>query len=533
MSHVLSSEVVDYIIDLFADDRPCLRKCSLLDRAWIPRSRYHLFKDIRLSPCRHPSDGGHCRRPCQYCFMSFSLLLNSPHSTIPRVIRTLQFNGRFFLQFGLKGDAFGGMSDPSRLLPLFRHFQVVERLELLDVSWFDPPQWMAPVVHQLLSSVRVLKLENVKFRSGPSGFETMLSNATTLQNLYAPSVSWQVGRVRTTVGSLKSLFGLAATARSFFDVVYQLSDSQFHELHALPRSPFAARRRSLHSLALDVGQCAGIIDALLAEPHTIRDVKTLMVSLSSNDDDVVCLQRLLDVAAPALEELIIRCDHPTSSSDSTPQGADLSRLDSLQCLTLHITHTPLAMLSWLRDTLLSVPANTPPALRIIFEIPVSAGGTLDGISSAPGSDVDDGDTLPPYSAHASPHAAPNVHGSGMAVLDETLCTLYAGGRLNSDFSHLNASKTSRVELHIFSTHAPANWAGARPVFLDDNTQRVLAAPTPAYLDAQAHLARVGKTARDAFWRCTAAGVLDVVPGLRAWERPSLATEFCQWMTEGR
>ena len=45
----LHHDVLDSIVDLLQDDRIVLRSCSLVSKSWLPRTRRHLFKEIRLS----------------------------------------------------------------------------------------------------------------------------------------------------------------------------------------------------------------------------------------------------------------------------------------------------------------------------------------------------------------------------------------------------------------------------------------------------------------------------------------------------
>ncbi|KAI3607138.1 hypothetical protein WG66_007910 [Moniliophthora roreri] len=43
-------EIIDHIIDFIPEDKPTLKRCSLTSRAWIPRTRYHLFDDFSHHP---------------------------------------------------------------------------------------------------------------------------------------------------------------------------------------------------------------------------------------------------------------------------------------------------------------------------------------------------------------------------------------------------------------------------------------------------------------------------------------------------
>ena len=61
------NEIQDYILDLLQDSKPTLKACALVCRAWVPRSRYHLFSNITLQ--------GRSARV-------FEVLLKNPNCTI-------------------------------------------------------------------------------------------------------------------------------------------------------------------------------------------------------------------------------------------------------------------------------------------------------------------------------------------------------------------------------------------------------------------------------------------------------------------
>ena len=44
----LPQETLDYIVDLLHDEPETLRECCLLSKPWIPRTRKHLFADIKF-----------------------------------------------------------------------------------------------------------------------------------------------------------------------------------------------------------------------------------------------------------------------------------------------------------------------------------------------------------------------------------------------------------------------------------------------------------------------------------------------------
>jgi len=45
----LPPELLDHIIDLLHDSRAALRNCCLVSKSWIPRTRSHLFADIKFN----------------------------------------------------------------------------------------------------------------------------------------------------------------------------------------------------------------------------------------------------------------------------------------------------------------------------------------------------------------------------------------------------------------------------------------------------------------------------------------------------
>ena len=44
----LPAELLDHIVDLIHDSKTTLRNCCLVSKSWIPRTRKHLFADIRF-----------------------------------------------------------------------------------------------------------------------------------------------------------------------------------------------------------------------------------------------------------------------------------------------------------------------------------------------------------------------------------------------------------------------------------------------------------------------------------------------------
>lgn len=58
---LIPPEIYDYVIDFVHDDEQTLKCCSLVSRAWIPSSQYHIFRHVRLH-APHPGENSGCRR---------------------------------------------------------------------------------------------------------------------------------------------------------------------------------------------------------------------------------------------------------------------------------------------------------------------------------------------------------------------------------------------------------------------------------------------------------------------------------------
>ena len=49
----LPPEILDYIVELLHDDKTVLKRCCVVSKSWIPRTRKHLFANIRLFTKKH------------------------------------------------------------------------------------------------------------------------------------------------------------------------------------------------------------------------------------------------------------------------------------------------------------------------------------------------------------------------------------------------------------------------------------------------------------------------------------------------
>lgn len=63
-SYNLPQEVTDIILDLLSGDRTALKQCSLVCRAWVPRSTAHLFSIFYWPQCNYPVYSSPQRQQC-------------------------------------------------------------------------------------------------------------------------------------------------------------------------------------------------------------------------------------------------------------------------------------------------------------------------------------------------------------------------------------------------------------------------------------------------------------------------------------
>uniref|UniRef100_A0A0W0GB65 F-box domain-containing protein n=1 Tax=Moniliophthora roreri TaxID=221103 RepID=A0A0W0GB65_MONRR len=84
---MLSQELIDLIIDELSCDKTALINVSSVSRSWVPRSRNHLFRTLRLLPfTRYGNRRYPIARPVwtiEYHARRFIDLCSHPHSTIP------------------------------------------------------------------------------------------------------------------------------------------------------------------------------------------------------------------------------------------------------------------------------------------------------------------------------------------------------------------------------------------------------------------------------------------------------------------
>lgn len=134
MSWPLPQELTDYIVDYLADDKRALRTCALICRAFVRRSRAHIFEEVFLS--YSPSDDNFLD-VCSYS------------TTVLQSVRTLHIDclrSQQLLQLP---------RDELLIFPSLRH------LLLQSVKLEDAPEFFLSILSQF--SFRTLTMERCSF----------------------------------------------------------------------------------------------------------------------------------------------------------------------------------------------------------------------------------------------------------------------------------------------------------------------------------------------------------------------------------
>jgi hypothetical protein len=159
--------LLTYVNKLQVYQRKDLRACSLVSRAWLPRSRYHLFYHVALRSDRsHPS--------------RFLKLLGSPHGTIAPYARHLElYEGKETKQW-----------EKVWLNKAFSRLAMMTNVESIRISHADFDKFDNMAITALLSifsRLTYLRLEHCSFLSVPL-FLDLLSASTRLERLALVSI---------------------------------------------------------------------------------------------------------------------------------------------------------------------------------------------------------------------------------------------------------------------------------------------------------------------------------------------------------
>ena len=172
-STLLPPELCDQAIDHLWDDLDALRACSLACKDWLPSSRYHLFRSVRL---RHSDDVARFR----------ALVDSSP--TTPPCVRKLSLSAEYNRSSpdGIAPEDDAWVNSAAELFPALQH---VATLALARVRWHALSGRTRAAFTGLFKSVRQLSLFEVSFDASRDVI-AFLSAFPTLRELYFHTVSW-------------------------------------------------------------------------------------------------------------------------------------------------------------------------------------------------------------------------------------------------------------------------------------------------------------------------------------------------------
>ncbi|KAI8982881.1 hypothetical protein BD414DRAFT_463930 [Trametes punicea] len=170
----LPPELCDYTIDYLWDDVESLRACSLTCKAWLPSSRYHLFRNVRL---RHADDVARFR----------TLLISAPG--IAHCVRKLSFSADYdgATAEGSPQEDDAWVNGAAELLPKLNR---IDTLGLARVRWHALHQKTRSAFADVFRTVRQLFLFEVSFDASRDVI-SFLSGFPALQELYFQAVSWK------------------------------------------------------------------------------------------------------------------------------------------------------------------------------------------------------------------------------------------------------------------------------------------------------------------------------------------------------
>ncbi|KAI1791714.1 hypothetical protein LXA43DRAFT_920061 [Ganoderma leucocontextum] len=169
----LPPELCDQTIDHLWDDLDALRACSLTCKDWLPSSRYHLFRNVRL---RHSDD-----------VTRFRALIKSNPSIAP-CVRKLSLSAEYDRSApdGVTPEDDAWVNSAAELFPMLQH---VATLALARVRWHALSGRTRAAFLAMFKSVRQLFLFEVSFDASRDVF-AFLSAFPALHELYFHAVSW-------------------------------------------------------------------------------------------------------------------------------------------------------------------------------------------------------------------------------------------------------------------------------------------------------------------------------------------------------
>jgi hypothetical protein len=171
----MAAEVVDMIIDHLHDHKHDLQSCALVAHAWLPASRFHLFRSIELSPKR---------RTCpRHCDKLYAVIQRSPH--LVKMIRELH------IYEGSMGKGFEWVNDAPCLALILDSLTHLNALHLRRINWIRQTPKLRGAFRRVLASNPVSKFDFEKCSFPFSSFLSILNTSSTSISLTLVSFGLQ------------------------------------------------------------------------------------------------------------------------------------------------------------------------------------------------------------------------------------------------------------------------------------------------------------------------------------------------------
>jgi hypothetical protein len=173
---ILPPELFDETLDHLWDDPATLRACSLTCRAWVPTTRLHLFRTVRLSS--------------EATCIQFSELLHS-NPVVARCVRKLTISAQYS-GIGADNQAVEDDKWVNASAGIARSLGAQSRISTLALSrlrWSSLEQSTRDAFKELFHGVKTLLLFEVRFHASGDVLE-FLDAFPDLEELYFHAVSW-------------------------------------------------------------------------------------------------------------------------------------------------------------------------------------------------------------------------------------------------------------------------------------------------------------------------------------------------------
>jgi hypothetical protein len=169
----MATEVVDMIIDYLHDCKPALESCALVSHAWLPASRFHLFRSIELRP------NSRALHYPQHCNKLYALIQRSPN--IITIIRELHIHDGRWHHVWVNGAPL--------LVLVLNSLTHLNTLHLKGIHWVKLTQKLRAALRRVFVSNPVSNFDFEQCRFPFSSLLSFLNTCSTLISLTLLSVS--------------------------------------------------------------------------------------------------------------------------------------------------------------------------------------------------------------------------------------------------------------------------------------------------------------------------------------------------------